>query len=235
MKLSFKFLDDWANPWRMYLAEFIGTFVFVFVVMCIPVIDSLYGGFGRVGLAVIVGLIYTSLTYATVNISGGFLNPSITLSLWLCQKISGPKTFFYILAQLVASFCASALVFLIFGKYAIQILPGAVKLGIGVSTESAIAIEAIITAILVFVVFATVVDSRKHDGFGPLAVGFSVGALTLVFAPVTGAVLNISRIFGLAIITKSYYLLFVYIVGGLVGSLFGLVYDVVFLKKEKKK
>ena len=235
MKLSFKFLNDWVGSWRQYFAEFIGTLIFVFTVSSISVMEPLYGGIGRAGEAMAIGLIYSSLIYATANISGGFLNPAITISLWLCQKITGSKAFFYIAMQILASICAVFLVSLIFGNYAKTLLYEMPSLGIGVSMESAMALEAILTASLVFVVFATNIDKRKFEGFGPLALGFLVGALTLIFAPMTGAILNIARVIGIMFLTKSYSLLFVYIVGGLVGSLFGLIYELVFLKKEKKK
>lgn len=235
MKINFKFLDDWVEPWRQYFAEFIGTFIFVFTVSSIAVMEPLYGGIGRLGEAMVIGLVYTSLIYATVNISGGFLNPAITISLWLCQKISGAKAFFYLTAQILASICAAFLVSLIFGNYAKELTFGMPSLGVGVSVESAMAIEAILTAILVFIVFATTIDKRRFEGFGPLALGLMIGALTLIFAPMTGAILNIARVVGIMFLAKSYSLLFIYIIGGLIGSLFGLVYELVFLKKEKKK
>ena len=235
MKLSFKFLNDWVESWRQYVAEFIGTLIFVFTVSSIAVMEPLYGGIGRAGEAMAIGLIYTYLIYATANISGGFLNPAITISLWLCQKITGAKAFFYITAQILASICAVLLVSLIFGNYAKALSYGMPSLGIGVNMESAMALEAILTASLVFVVFATNIDKRKFEGFGPLALGLMIGVYTLIFLPMTGAVLNIARVVGIMFFAKSYSLLFVYIIGGLVGSLFGLVYELVFLKKDKKK
>lgn len=235
MKLSFKFLDEWIGSWRQYFAEFIGTLIFVFTVVSVAVMEPLYGGIGRLGEAIVIGMIYTSLIYATVNISGGFLNPAITIALWLCQKITGAKAFFYISAQMLASICAVFLVSLIFGNYAKALLFGMPSLGIGVNVENAMAMEAILTAALVFVVFATTIDKRMFVGFGPLALGLMLGAFTLIFSPMTGAVLNIARVIGIVFFTKSYSLLVVYIISGLVGSLFGLVYELAFLKKEKKK
>lgn len=230
-----KFLDDWVDPWREYLAEFLGTLILVFVASSVVIASTLYGEIGIVGEAVAIGLVYISMLFATVNLSGGFLNPAVTLSLWLCQRMTGTRAAFFVILQILASLAASALVFLIFGPRAGQFAFGMSALGVGISAETAIALEAILTASLVFVVFSTTVDSRGPVSFGPLAIGTLSASFIFVFGSLTGGVANISRLVGPAVFANSYSNLFIYVIGGLVGSLFGLVYELVFLRKSRKK
>lgn len=235
MKASFKFFDDFIVAWRAYVAEFLGTFVFVFMSTAVVIADSLYGGVGKVGEAFAVGLLYLTFVYSTVNLSGGYLNPAITLSLWLSQKVSGAKAVGLILAQILASVSATLVVFLVFGTWAKQFMYGMPSLGLGIGAETAIATEAILTASLVFVVFATAVDQRGPAGFGPLTLAALVASISVVFGPVTGGIANVSRVIGPAVFSNYYNLVFIYVMGGLIGSLFALVYELVFLKRANKK
>lgn len=235
MKVSFKFLDDFISPWRAYVAEFLGTLLFVFISTAVVVADSLYGGVGKVGEALAIGLLYLTFVYSTVNLSGGYLNPAITLSLWLSQKVSGAKAVGLVMAQILASVGAALVVFLVFGAWAEQFTYGMPSLGLGIGAETAIALEAILTASLVFVVFATTVDNKGPVSFGPLTLGALVGSISLVFGPLTGGIANVARIVGPAVFSGSYSQVFIYVMGGLIGSLFALIYEMVFLKKSSRK
>lgn len=232
--MKFSFLKDWISPWRAYLAEFIGTFVFVFV-SCGAVLSYVfYGEIGVVGVALAGGFSYVTMMYATVHISGGHLNPAVTLASWLAQKTSGPTAIFYVCAQIVASFAAAGLLFYIFGQEAAEFSLGGPTLGTGTDTSRALIVEIALSAILVFGFFATMVDRRGPTSFGPLVMGLVVGAAMLVALPLSGASLNPARAVGPAVVSQVYDSLAVAVVGPLTGSLVGIVYDWVFLRKIKK-
>src|SRR5881392_4060182 len=88
---------------RSLTAEFVGTLLFVFlgagsVVTTAPAgpnagaVTSLIVALAHgVGMAVIVS--------ATMNISGGHINPAVTTGLWIANKIDGRLASQYILAQ----------------------------------------------------------------------------------------------------------------------------------------
>ena len=234
------------SGWRAYLAEFLGTFVFVFVSLGAVLADSLFGEIGILGIALAAGLAYGAMVFATVGISGGHLNPALSLSLWFAQKLAAVDLIFYTLAQFLAGFAAVLALAYIFSAGASDFSLGAT---LGQVTVQKIAVaEAIFAAILTFVYFATMVDKqslrsspaspdaglrRGPTSFGPLALGFVVIFAILVAGPVSGGVINPARALAPAVISNSYSELLPWIVGPYVGSLFGLVYEFVFLRKGK--
>ncbi len=90
------------------------------------------------------------------------------------------------------------------------------------------------TAILVMIVFATVVDRTGPVSFAPLALGTYVAAVTILAFPITGAVFNPARAVGPAVLASSYDTLAVWIIGPVSGSLFAVVYELAFLRTGKR-
>src|SRR5947199_9396851 len=98
---------------RSLTAEFVGTLLFVFlgagsVVTTAPAgpnagaVTSLIVALAHgVGMAIIVS--------ATMNISGGHMNPAVTTGLWIANKIHGRLASQYILAQPLVALVGAAL------------------------------------------------------------------------------------------------------------------------------
>ena len=58
------------------------------------------------------------LTIKTIITSGGHLNPAVTFALACAKKTSWKKVPFFILAQYMGAFCASAMIFFVYyGTY----------------------------------------------------------------------------------------------------------------------
>jgi glycerol uptake facilitator-like aquaporin len=98
----------------------------------------------------------------------------------------------------------------------------------------AMILEAVLTFILVFVFFATVVDPRSlaHRLAG-FAVGLAVAAGMLVGYPFTGAAMNPARAFGPALVARHWSNHGVYWVGPLFGGvLAAVIYDRFFLRDQ---
>ena len=225
-------VKDIISPWRAYFAEFLGTFVFVFVASGAVLVNIFYGDIGTLGVALATGFSLSTMIYATYHISGGHLNPAVTVSLWLTQKITGTMAFFYICAQILGSFAAGFAILFIYGAKSLEFSLGAPR--VGTSDQIAMIAEVLLTAMLTFVVFATLVDRRSHLAFGPLAVGFFVVFATIAAGQISGAVLNPARVLGPMILSNNYDSLAVFLAGPLCGGLFGVVYEWVFLRKIKK-
>ncbi|OGE03892.1 hypothetical protein A3F45_03120, partial [Candidatus Curtissbacteria bacterium RIFCSPHIGHO2_12_FULL_41_17] len=223
--VNFSFLGEWVSHWRAYLAEFLGTFVFVLIASGAVLSNVFYSEIGTVGIALATGLSITSMMYATLHISGAHLNPAVTVALWLAQKIKGNLAFFYVISQILASFAAALVILLIFGSSSREFALGGPVLAESVSGQTGLVVEAILTAVLVFAVFATLVDRRGTVSFGPLVVGLVVTIASLVALPITGAAINPARAIGPEVLSGSYQALAIWIIGPLAGSLFGLVYD----------
>lgn len=227
-------LKGWIADWRAYLAEFLATLVFVFIACLVTLSSQFYGQINGIGVALAIGLSYTALVFASVHLGGGYINPAVTLALWLAGKMSHIKAVSLIVAQIIASFSAAGLIFLIFGQTAQRFFLGTPTVGVGIDIASALTLEAILTAALVFVVFATAVDRSGPVSFSVLALGLYVTGATIAALEISGAVLNPSRAIGPAILSKSYESLAVWLIGPITGSLMGPLYEFVFLRKGRK-
>ncbi|MEK7580798.1 MAG: aquaporin [Patescibacteria group bacterium] len=234
MKLSFNFLHEWVEPWRAYVSEFLGTFLFVFLASVLVVVSKIYD-LDAISMPVGIASIYTALIFATLHLSGGFLNPAITVSLWIAKKLTTSKAIFFIISQLAAGIAATFLVVTVFGGGVYDFAQGAPVLGLGISGDVAMLFEAIFTAGLVFVVFATIIDKRGFASLGPLAIGFFLIGAELIASPLTGGIFNPARVIGATVLGRDFELISPFIVGPFVGSLFGLFYEYVFLTSYKKK
>jgi len=108
---------------KAYIAEAIGTFALVFVGVG-AISNQPFGG-DLLMVALAYGLTVAVFASATAAISGGHLNPAITLGVWLAGKIRGPEALRYGFAQLTGAVLAGFAAKYLFGDVAV--LKGSVK------------------------------------------------------------------------------------------------------------
>ena len=204
---------------RVLCAEFLGTFAFVYVSAGAVVVDTARGGeVGLLGIALASGFVFAIMVTATMNISGGHLNPAITFAMWLAKKLDAKMSGLYVVTQLVAAVVAILCVRLTLPEVAVLHTDYALPRISGVVTDTqAVFIEALLTLLLVSAFFGTLVSSEA-----PKVGGFGVG-LALVFAmllggTMTGGILNPARAFGPSIISGNWQGHFIYWVGPLLGA-----------------
>lgn len=226
MKLTF-------SNWRALVAEFLGTFVFVFVACGSVLTRNIFDDFGVIGVALATSVILTALMFATVALSGGHLNPAITLAAWLTQKINTVTAVLYIVVQVIAGFAAAFLLLFIFGDHGTAFYLGGSVLSVDTTVQSGLVLEAVLTAVLVFAFFATMIDKRGPVSFGPIAVGLVFLAVGIFAGPIEGAALNPVKVAPLIVSGHTESIL-VWVVGPLTGSLFGVVYHLLFLGQGKR-
>jgi len=94
---------------------------------------------------------------------------------------------------------------------------GTPAVGEGITVGAAIAIEAILTMVLLVAVFGTAVDPRAPK-IGGLAIGLAVAADIFMGGPLTGAAMNPARWFGPAVASGTYDDWYVWWIGPLVGA-----------------
>lgn len=227
------FLNNLVNPWREYVSEFAGTFFLVLISSSLFYVERVYGGLGIVGLALGLGFVYSALIFATSSVSSGFLNPALTVSLWLVKRISGTKTVCYLIFQFLASFIAGIIIYMLFRTSALNVNLGSPILGFGVSFETALVLEALFSAGMVWLLFATYVDKRGPVSFMPIVLGFYLTCASLAAIPLTGAVFNPARAVGPLVLSKSYSYILVYTAAPFFASLLGLVYEYIYLRRKK--
>lgn len=219
---------------RHFIAEFVGTFALVFVGGG-AVLAARQGSGELLTIAVAQGLIYGVLVSAAMRISGHF-NPAVTLGFLVTRRIQPMMGALYVVAQLVAAMAAA---FLLKACVPAELWAAArgttQSIALAVEGGQAFLIEAIATFLLVFVVFGTAVDPQAPR-IGGMAIGLTVTACTLAFAPLTGASFNPARALGPAVASGIYEGLVVYWTGPLVGAVVAAVlYDQLFLPRSPEE
>ena len=220
---------------RAMAAEFIGTFALMFVGGAAIIIT---GGENLLTIAFAHGLILAVMVSATIHISGGQINPAVSIALAIFQKQQWSRAGLFIIAQLLGSTVAALLLYVIFnGVYE----TGNIGATLGSLTRAdsdhrslpaAFGLEVIMTFFLMFVIVGTVVDKRgvgQTIAVGGLAIGLTVAANILCAGPLTGASMNPARSFGPALIAGAWDAHWLYWTAPLVGTLLATsVYAVLF-------
>ncbi len=220
---------------KTLVAEFVGTFTLVFVgVGAIAVATA--GSAGLVGVALAHGLALAVMVTATAAVSGGHLNPAVSIGLWSAGKLPTERLLGYIAAQVAGAFAGAALILIAIPQQVRAVGVGTPALGDGVGALSAIVLEAVLTFFLVFTVFGTAVD-RRAPKLGGLLIGLSVTMGILVAGPLTGAALNPARHLGPAILAGGSFLgqFWLYWIGPVLGGLAAAFVYRTFLAEEPGK
>nr|G5CTG2.1 RecName: Full=Aquaporin-5; Short=AQP-5 [Milnesium tardigradum]AEP14559.1 aquaporin 5 [Milnesium tardigradum] len=223
--------------WKALGAEFIGTAVLVYIgcgaaVTSTP--DANRDAFvTRVSLA--FGLTVATMVWAICGVSGGHINPAVSLGFLVTRRISLVRFLLYVAFQCSGAVAGAALLYAStfdsvkrggFGTNSMATENGQYL----ISPAQGILIEAIITFVLVFTVFATC-DAKRSDlkGSGPLAIGIAVLISHLVAIPLTGTSMNPARSLGPAVLIGFWTDHWVFWVGPMLGgAVAGLLYDMAF-------
>ena len=222
-------------PIRASLAEFVGTFALMFAGGGAIIVT---GGDNLVAIAFAHGLILAVMVSATMHISGGQINPAVSIALGLVGKQPWSKAGIFIVAQVLGAVVAAFLLkTLLAGAYEV----GNVGATLGEFSRAGgenyapikvLGLEAIATFFLMFVVIGTAVDQRgigKTAAIGGLGIGLTLTAAILCIGPATGASLNPARSFGPALVAGAWTMHWAYWVGPIVGAaLAAFAYKLVF-------
>jgi aquaporin TIP len=188
---------------KAYVAEFIGTFTLIFVGVGSIVADYVTGcASGLFGVALAHGLAIGVMVSATAAVSGGHLNPAVTIGLLTARKIDIKNAVGYVISQ-----CLGAIVAMLVLKLCVpHSILWDVKFGVpAVSdapefvTSMAFVTEVVLTFFLVFAVYGTAVDKRAPK-VGGLFIGLTVTLGVLMGGPISGAAMNPARHLGPALL-----------------------------------
>jgi aquaporin Z len=202
------------------LAEFLGTFILVFVGTGAIVINEITGELGHVGIALTFGFVIVSLIYSFGHISGAHFNPAVSISFWLIGEIKKPKLIAYILAQTVAAIIASTALYLLMFEN-INSMEQVAHLGATLPRGSeiqAFGFEFVLAFILMLVISASAVHGKATKDFAGIAIGFTVGLESMFAGPITGASMNPARSIGPALVSGNIEHLWLYIVATICGA-----------------
>ena len=205
---------------RRLVAEALGTFGLVFVGAAVVVVNGGFpnSGIGLLGIALAHAVVLSVMITATMTISGGHLNPAITLGLLATRRISAGSAAAYVVTQLAAAVAGAFLVKALLPVGAVRsALVGVPVIAGSMSLSQAIGLELILTFFLMSAVYGIAVspDAPRVGGFG---IGLVLLFDILVGGPLTGAAMNPARAFGPALVSGEWVGHGVYWVGPIAGA-----------------
>jgi aquaporin Z len=191
-----------------YIAEFIGTFFLVLTVGC----TVIPGAAGVIAPLAIGGALMV-MVYATGHISGGHLNPAVTLAVFVRGRCQAKDVVPYWVAQLLAGIAAAFVVSFLVGKIG---TPMEIK-----NVPVAFVAEFLFTFALAFVVLnsATSKDNAGNSFYG-LAIGMTVMVGAFAVGAISGGAFNPAVALGLAVMKLVNFAdIWIHILAELAGAL----------------
>jgi aquaporin Z len=151
------------------------------------------------------------------RLSGGHLNPAVTFGFWITGHVHRHDLFGYIAGQVLGAFVGAGLGALLWGGRASAVHFAATHPGHGLSGSDAAAVEALMTGLLLLVIFVLTAFNRTMR-LTPLATWLLVAAMVWQAAPYTGTSLNPARSLAPAVLDRDLGSLWVYLLAPLVGA-----------------
>mmetsp|Transcript_23030 Transcript_23030/g.53843 ORF Transcript_23030/g.53843 Transcript_23030/m.53843 type:complete len:314 (+) Transcript_23030:61-1002(+) len=152
-----------ARRWvlrRAVCGEFVATFIFLFVAISQGYNNSRAGLDNPSHGAISVGFCAVAVIFSFADVSGAHFNPAVTFATVVTRKMSIPKGLMYLCAQLSASILSNLAIFMVFPGVTepdnlrrLAVTPAA-----DVNPIQSILMEAALTFILVYVIFAVAFD-----------------------------------------------------------------------------
>ncbi|MGH2767111.1 MAG: MIP family channel protein [Actinomycetota bacterium] len=221
------------------VAEVVGTFTLIFIgagsIVAASAAGLGSGGAGLITIALAHGLAIGVMVSAVGHVSGGHFNPAITVGAWVARRMGSGATVAYVLAQIAGGLLgALALRLVLPGSAWDPVVLGTPLVSPGIADWQAIAIEAILTFFLVWVVFATALDPEGSFGkIAGLAIGFTIAMDIMMGGPFTGAAMNPARSIGPAVVSGELTGVWVYILGPVIGgTIAALLYDLGIMRRQ---
>lgn len=209
-------------------AEFIGTLWLVLGGCGAAVLAAKFPGLGIgfAGVALAFGLTVLTMVYAIGHVSGGHLNPAVTVGLWAGGRFPVRDVVPYIIAQVLGGIAGAGILYLIAsGQPGFDVHAGFAANGYaehspgGYSFTACLITELVMTFAFVFVVMGAT-HGAAPKGFAPIAIGFCLTLIHLISIPVTNTSVNPARSTGPALVAGGWAVpqLWLFWVAPLVGA-----------------
>jgi aquaporin PIP len=206
---------------RAVFAEYIATSAFLWIT--IQTVTYMYGSPSfLLAVATSFGLSIAVLVSVFADVSGGHINPAVSLGLFLRGKISFVRLVSYTSAQCLGAMTGSALVKAAGAAAYDTVTGGANKVFVD-TTGQAVLAEMVGTSLLVFTVFTVCDENKTKNNVGWLAIGLSVFLAHLALLGATNTSINPARSFGAAVVSDYWDNHWVWWVGPYLGAVLAAV------------
>ena len=232
---------------KKYLAECLGTLILVVVGCGVAVGVGCGDTGGIVATALAFGIAIVILAYTIGKVSGGHVNPAVSLAVFLNGGMDWIDLIGYIASQILGAIVGSALLGLFFGGYQAT---GANDIGSlvllwdnseAMGIVSALVVEVVLTFFFVLAILG--ITSKKEDSsVGGLLIGVVLTGIHLLGIPLTGTSVNPARSLSAAIFaafggeTSPLQHVWIFLLAPLAGgALAALVWKFLLNKKKEEK
>jgi aquaporin Z len=193
-------------------AEFVGTFWLVLGGCGSAVLSAAFPhvGIGLLGVALAFGLTVLTMCYAIGHISGGHLNPAVSVGLVAGRRFPASDLPAYVIAQVAGGIVgAGVLYFIASGKEGFDLAGGLASNGYGDHSPGHYALSAcfvaeVVLSFMFLLIILGSTDPRAPKGFAPLAIGLSLTLIHLIGIPVTNLSVNPARSTGPAVFVQGW-------------------------------
>lgn len=208
------------------LAELIGTFSFVFIgAGTAAVVGDALGLPGIVAIALAHGLAITAFASAHSSVSGGHMNPAVTVGVFAAGAMDAVAAVGYVISQLAGGIAGALLLRTVLGGTATGLGTPALAHGLAlggvsltITPAAGFTIEAVLAFFLVTVVLNAAVAGRAGN-LAPLAIGVTLTFNILMGGALTGAPFNPARALGPMIATGKFDDAWLYLTAPIVGAI----------------
>lgn len=206
---------------KQYIAEAVGTAMLVMGGCGAAIFAA--KSMGTLGVALAFGLSLILVAYTVGQISGGHVNPAVTIGLTLAGKFPRNKLVPYVVAQVAGGLLGGAIMWFIGTDMGIDPVKSgfaANVLGTGVGIMAGFTLEVFMTALLVI---AALFTTRKAmaAGFNGILMGATLALVHIVSIPVTNTSVNPARSIAVAPFAGGVALdqLWLFIVAPIIGAI----------------
>lgn len=223
------------NYVRHFVAEAVGVFALVFIGSgAIMMAQRTNPTAGLLTVALAHGLILALMVSATMGVSGGHINPAVTVGFLVARRISATMAGVHIVAQLVGGILgAFALKGLVPFDVFNAVRGGTQSVSLDITMTQAIGLEVIATFFLIFVIYGTAV-AVEVPRLGGMAIGLTIAADIMAIGPLTGGSMNPARSFGPAFASGIWEGQVVFWVGPILGGILAaLLWEFVLLPRRE--
>ena len=224
---------------KKYIAEFIGTFILVFMGCGSAMFLGCEAAGGHLAVALAFGLAIVATAYVIGNVSGCHINPAVSLAMLICKKINTADFGGYVVAQLLGALAGAGMLKVLTGFGIVDLTGGlgsnsvAGAGGIG----GALLVEVILTFIFVFTILGVTSSADKSSVAG-VVIGLTLTFVHIVGIPLTGTSVNPARSIGPALLAGGDALknVWVFILAPLAGAaLAAVIFNYVIKIKTEKE
>ncbi|XP_042654702.1 aquaporin-8 [Tyto alba] len=201
------------------VAELLGSALFIFV-GCLSVVEDV-GGTGRLQPALAHGLAVGLAVAVLGDISGGHLNPAVSVAMWLVGGLNITMLIPYWVCQLCGGMIGAGLAKAVAASERYVNASGAAFSSITADEQipSVLMGEIVMTTFLILVACMGAVNGKTKTPLAPFCIGFTITVNVLAGGGVSGACMNPARAFGPALVANYWDYHWVYWVGPMVAAL----------------